>query len=135
MFTSCFKVWIDAICINQNDTAERGLQIGKMRELYTDAWSVVIWLGDESEDSEKAIYHLETLSRFSDHGVNDEYKIISLSAEVDELISALKNDPEHLGKLGGIARVTSTFLLGPPVDNPRSDHQLYENRSLWKSVH
>src|SRR5450756_1884786 len=35
MFSGRFKVWIDAICINQRDIAERGLQVGKMRELYT----------------------------------------------------------------------------------------------------
>lgn len=38
-------VWIDAICINQDDPAERGLQVANMRSVYQQCSRVVIYLG------------------------------------------------------------------------------------------
>lgn len=114
MFNSGFKVWIDAICINQADSAERGLQVNKMRELYSEAWSVVIWLGEESEDSEKAINLLETLSRLSDHSEKNEHKSFGLSEKVEKLRLALKNDPEYLGRGSWVA--LREFLARPYWD-------------------
>ncbi|KAL2144730.1 hypothetical protein VTI28DRAFT_8668 [Corynascus sepedonium] len=37
--------WIDAICINQSDVAERNRQLRIMREIYFRASTVVVWLG------------------------------------------------------------------------------------------
>jgi len=39
-------VWIDAICINQADTAERGQQVQLMAAIYEQARKVLIWLGE-----------------------------------------------------------------------------------------
>jgi len=38
-------VWIDAICVNQNDDAERSSQVLLMPKIYITASRVVIWLG------------------------------------------------------------------------------------------
>ncbi|KAM0189059.1 hypothetical protein ACHAPQ_009632 [Fusarium lateritium] len=37
--------WIDAICINQADTAERGQQVQMMDQIYSSAAQVIVWLG------------------------------------------------------------------------------------------
>ncbi|KAH9217334.1 heterokaryon incompatibility, partial [Leptodontidium sp. 2 PMI_412] len=37
--------WIDAICIDQNNTQERSAQVARMREIYSKAISPLIWLG------------------------------------------------------------------------------------------
>jgi hypothetical protein len=42
-------IWIDAICINQADPTERGSQIGLMRDIYSSAKSVIVWLGEENK--------------------------------------------------------------------------------------
>lgn len=39
-------LWVDAICINQSDNKEKGLQVAMMAEIYRTAKSVLIWLGD-----------------------------------------------------------------------------------------
>lgn len=44
-------LWADAICINQDDTLERGAQVAIMRDIYAKCSRVVIWLGRESSDS------------------------------------------------------------------------------------
>jgi hypothetical protein len=42
-------LWIDAICINQDDAKERGSQVSMMRDIYSGAMSVRAWLGPSSE--------------------------------------------------------------------------------------
>lgn len=40
-------LWVDAICINQNDNDERTHQVGMMDVIYQDAQRVIAWLGIE----------------------------------------------------------------------------------------
>ncbi|KAJ3521508.1 hypothetical protein NM208_g13259 [Fusarium decemcellulare] len=47
-------IWADAVCINQNDVAERNAQVRKMAEIYSFASDVIIWLGKEEDDVEPA---------------------------------------------------------------------------------
>jgi hypothetical protein len=43
-------LWIDAICINQQDLAERQEQVGYMRSIYSSCSSDIVWLGPGSYD-------------------------------------------------------------------------------------
>ncbi|KAI1472890.1 heterokaryon incompatibility protein-domain-containing protein [Daldinia caldariorum] len=38
-------IWIDALCINQNDNSEKSLQVKAMNKIYANAHTVKIWLG------------------------------------------------------------------------------------------
>jgi hypothetical protein len=38
-------LWIDALCINQSDKKEKGLQVQMMRDIYKSASRTIIWLG------------------------------------------------------------------------------------------
>ncbi|KXH45040.1 HET domain-containing protein [Colletotrichum simmondsii] len=55
-------LWVDAICIDQDNFAERGHQVGQMAGIYRQAEQVLIWLGPGSADTallmeELAILH------------------------------------------------------------------------------
>lgn len=39
------SLWVDAVCINQKDMAERKHQVGMMGTIYRDAEKVITWLG------------------------------------------------------------------------------------------
>lgn len=54
-------LWIDAICINQLDDREKSLQVQRMGEIYHRAKSVRLWLGDEDEQTFKALNLLQLL--------------------------------------------------------------------------
>ncbi|KAK5733000.1 hypothetical protein LTR17_010007 [Elasticomyces elasticus] len=45
------QYWVDAICINQRDADEKASQIGWMGSIYSQASSVVMWLGNVSEST------------------------------------------------------------------------------------
>ena len=55
--------WIDAICINQTDLSERGIQVALMKEIYSKAQCVRVWLGEAADASDRACDILEILLR------------------------------------------------------------------------
>jgi hypothetical protein len=57
-------LWIDAICINQDDMKERSAQVVLMRDIYRHAERVLVWLGPGADDSQLAYITLRRLSRY-----------------------------------------------------------------------
>ncbi|KAK0103785.1 hypothetical protein ONS95_005787 [Cadophora gregata] len=55
-------LWIDAICVNQQDVDERSSQVKRMASIYSHATRVLIWLGPQSTDSDIAIDSLERIA-------------------------------------------------------------------------
>jgi hypothetical protein len=43
-------LWVDAICIDQLNIQERNHQVAQMRDIYSKAASVIVWLGESSND-------------------------------------------------------------------------------------
>lgn len=48
-------IWTDAICINQDDVAEKDAQVCMMGEIYSRAHEVIVWLGEEADQSSRVI--------------------------------------------------------------------------------
>jgi len=44
-------LWVDAICINQDDTEERARQVRSMAQIYAKANRVVVWLEEATAGS------------------------------------------------------------------------------------
>jgi Heterokaryon incompatibility protein (HET) len=56
-------VWIDALAINQSDIEERNKQVSKMRDIYSSASKVIIWLGDSENALISSVFNqVQTLS-------------------------------------------------------------------------
>jgi hypothetical protein len=53
-------MWIDAICINQDLSWERNHQVRLMKQIYSSAQHVVVWLGPSHKDSDFIIRTLRT---------------------------------------------------------------------------
>ena len=45
------RFWIDAVCIDQSSNFERTQQVGLMRNIYRVAEKVLIWIGNENQNS------------------------------------------------------------------------------------
>jgi hypothetical protein len=80
------KLWVDALCINQADARERAREVGRMREIYGAAWSVVAWLGEASFGSDRALELLRNLGGLAKGG-----------CEGLEVEAALREEPDYLG--------------------------------------
>jgi hypothetical protein len=61
-------IWIDALCIDQGNNAERGTQVSIMHMIYERAKKVIVWLGPERDDSTLAIDFLELVAKQSAKG-------------------------------------------------------------------
>ena len=58
-------LWVDAICINQNDNTERSSQVQLMRQIYQCSIRVVVWLGEHAQDSEQGADLLLQIQRLA----------------------------------------------------------------------
>ncbi|KAK1754436.1 heterokaryon incompatibility protein-domain-containing protein [Echria macrotheca] len=88
-------LWVDQICINQEDGAEKLDQIYRMGEIYSRASKVFIWLGPTADGSDVALGHMRRMLDEIE-ALND---ATATRADVpDDLIPTLNDD--H-GKLYG----------------------------------
>lgn len=56
-------LWVDAICINQENVRERNGQVLRIKKIFQSAAKVVGWLGPEGGDSKKAIEFLQMIHK------------------------------------------------------------------------
>ncbi|KAF5962463.1 amidase [Fusarium bulbicola] len=57
-------IWVDAICINQEDNSEKEQQIVLMGNIYTLAETACVWLGVGSTETHHAAEYICTISQF-----------------------------------------------------------------------
>ncbi|KAK0672168.1 heterokaryon incompatibility protein-domain-containing protein [Cercophora samala] len=50
-----FRIWIDAVCINQDDLQERAFQVKMMGDVYRKAAHTIIWLGRGDQYTKDAV--------------------------------------------------------------------------------
>jgi hypothetical protein len=60
-----FTVWIDAICINQEDNIEKASQVALMGKVYSSTEQVLLWLGDSTIETRNAFRFMESKQTFS----------------------------------------------------------------------
>lgn len=59
MAPEALVIWVDAVCINQNDMDERGHQIGMMRLVYWNAVCVRTWIDATIDEASPAVKALQ----------------------------------------------------------------------------
>ncbi|KAK6949552.1 hypothetical protein Daesc_009635 [Daldinia eschscholtzii] len=90
-------LWIDAVCINQDDAEERNTQVAMMTEIYRKAKAVLMWTGKEEEYTGLAFSHIPTLSYIHEQLCNDPANSLDLAPfeERQDLIEMIENT-DHL---------------------------------------
>ncbi|KAF0322271.1 heterokaryon incompatibility protein [Colletotrichum asianum] len=81
-------LWVDALCINQQDIDERNSQVMIMGVVYLRCAAITVWLGSESENSDLAIYTLTHLATEAPYGAMPE-----LAPRTCEAIEGLLSRP------------------------------------------
>ena len=95
-----WKFWIDAICFNQRDLKERASQVRRMREIYSKAWTPLVWLGEQGEGTDNALNLVALLA--SDYSSPD---------GVIRLTNDLHRNAEYFGK--GSWRALYEIIIRP----------------------
>jgi hypothetical protein len=90
-------IWVDAICINQDDLDERSKQVGIMGQIYSKAYGVCAWLGVGTEKDLEAMRDLAEIN-WEAESANAKHEIFSLADERIESICALL-DLEYWSRL------------------------------------
>jgi len=85
-------LWIDALCINQEDDAERSSQVALMNRIYRDV-QVLIWLGDEDTHTWEALTLAHQLAKLADGEWNLHQATPSKQAHLDEMLSTHRLPP------------------------------------------
>lgn len=110
--------WIDAICINQQDDAERSQQVQRMKQIYERSASVIAWLGVEDAHSDIA---------FS--------KMLRLRSYYDARAAVLGHRGVNIAVLESISRANEEIFgsLDGPLDLApwKALHEFFE-RDWWR---
>jgi len=59
---NAFRMWVDAIYINQNDLDERAREVKRMKDIYKGASKVVAWMGPSPQYSIPAFEIIEDIA-------------------------------------------------------------------------
>jgi hypothetical protein len=127
-------LWVDALCINQDDDEEKSQQVGMMRDIYSSATTVFIWLGKETQLVRKAFEVMESLALLwldrTTKGVND----------TNYLAARIFQKPENesiLGNIGSCVHISHDYK---PYHLRReigcSDDEIFQFRdaSIWQTI-
>lgn len=87
-------IWVDAVCIHQSHEAEKNWQVKQMRRAYSQASTVIIWLGPSAENSDTAMDPLQSMMRcnyrdmLADRGMTQMQGTLTMKEQNDALILA-----------------------------------------------
>lgn len=82
-------MWIDAICIDQDDIAHKGHQVSMMGEIYSHASRVIVWLGPQSHESSRAMVLIRSSGVQVDINFDESLNVTASSNALDPDISDL----------------------------------------------
>ena len=55
------KLWVDALCIDQNNIDEKAAQVRRMATIFQEADNVITWLGPATSGSDQILNFLKTV--------------------------------------------------------------------------
>ena len=103
------RLWVDQICINQSDVAERSQQVQFMNRVYKHASRVLVWLGPDDTGLAKPAFELV---HNLDHIFQDEIKRAHFSTaatkDLEEQSRDRWNTLDHLTGCPWVSRETTT---------------------------
>jgi len=107
-------LWIDAICINQDDAPERSQQVNKMGSIYSKARRVVLWLGEEADESTSALAIMRSLGEGIDAYVSvSPVHVKAQSGSLAETLETELSDPTIMAKLPSSWQAIKMLLERP----------------------
>jgi len=101
-------LWMDQLCINQYDHAERSKQVALMRRIYSQAYETKLWLGEEDDNAIQAFELIRSFECISTIELNQMLLLLGkkeLDAEENHK-RFFERFPQAIGRI-------------PPVSDPK----------------
>lgn len=118
-------LWVDAICIDQNNNAEKTEQVLLMQDIYDKAKSAIVWLGPAAEDSDAAMDALNSAGKMaSEAGI--------LDLRTADYISWPYPDPH--GRRSAKQKLIDDLVVQDSTEYPHRAFKLLSERSYWTRV-
>jgi hypothetical protein len=114
-------LWIDAICVNQQDLDERSQQVKRMADIYSRATRVVVWLGPERADTSLAIAFFNEITSH-------------IVVEWEQMIVRLNSSDDVLWQTRALERFSSDDSILVTVDNLLS-RSWFGRLWIWREIH
>ena len=108
-------IWVDAICINQDDVEERSHQVAMMRETYAHASCVEVWLGHADQDTAYVVKLAQAIRQY-----------------VPDVHMQAVRRSNHMGAIKSMLGLQS--LPSWPVDWIRAAEDLFASRTWFERV-
>lgn len=89
----CDPLWIDAVCIDQDNTEEKNIQVGRMQDIYSCCEIVYVWLGPDDGMSEAALKIITDIS--TNHGMMSQGSQSMLAGDSSMYMETLGQSLDH----------------------------------------
>lgn len=86
-------IWIDQICINQEDLQERARQVSIMKHIFNQAHKIYVWLGEGDSQTEKLCAYAKRLRRGSENSPKTALEKILKRRELEKAIKDILQRP------------------------------------------
>jgi hypothetical protein len=116
--TDTIILWIDQLCINQDDDIEKSEQVQLMKAIYQGAKEVIVWLGPAADESDRLFDALSLVGKKA-----FESKFMQLDLSVKE------RDPEYIDTHDRLVK-----RLGQELTFPTENVRSFVNRPYWTRV-
>ena len=70
------RIWIDALCINQEDLIEHSAQVGLISRIYSNAQQVIVWLGVPDKYTPSVLQSIEYMKTYPEPRPEPEAKAL-----------------------------------------------------------
>lgn len=107
-YTTNRTIWVDALCINQEDLAERAAQVRLMKVIYEGAVRIYGWLGmpHNHEEARAAVAMMRECNKYLREGLRDNNDdIMMVFSKITSELPCFPHDAHSALGWAGIARI------------------------------
>ncbi|KAE9375141.1 HET-domain-containing protein [Stipitochalara longipes BDJ] len=121
--TETILLWIDQLCINQDNSNEKNVQVPLMKEIYEKAIDVLVWLGPATDGTNHLVHLFKILNEVGKRATQIERLYSSTStSKLTQLYNAT------------LTRLRKRSSLGPKFAIPTESLRGFVNFDWWTRV-
>lgn len=123
-------LWVDAVCIDQENLEERGREVVRMSSIYYHARSVIVWLGEGTPESDSAMnFATRIYQRFVEHPVYGHTDDVAINVAAQ--LWGGPDDDAVVNFRTGINQLCAELRSSGSTDSNSDSEEEDENRFDW----